>query len=78
MAKRQMPKIRGAICNIAIDVWNICNSLPRNSHCSGIILVKLKKIVFSGHVYYGPDCTQKVLDALLYLEIAINFIGVFK
>ena len=31
MAKRQMPKIRRAICNIAVDVQDICNSLPRNS-----------------------------------------------
>ena len=38
-----MPKIRGAIHNIAVDVRDICNSLPRNSQSSGIILVKLKK-----------------------------------
>ena len=31
MAKQQMPKIRRAICNIAVDVQDICNSLPRNS-----------------------------------------------
>ena len=31
MSKGQMPKIRGAICNIAVDVRDICNSLPRNS-----------------------------------------------
>ena len=43
MAKGQMPKIRGAICNIAVDVRDICNSLPRNSRSSGIILVKLTK-----------------------------------
>ena len=43
MAKGQMPKIRGAICNIAVDVRDISNSLPRNSQSSGIILVKLKK-----------------------------------
>ena len=41
MAKEQMPKIRGALCNIAVDVWDICNFFPRNSQSSGIIQVKL-------------------------------------
>ena len=40
MAKGQMHKIRGAICITAVDVRDICNSLPRNSQSSGIILVK--------------------------------------
>ena len=31
MTTGQMPKIRGAICNIAVDVWDICNSLPKKS-----------------------------------------------
>ena len=43
IAKGQMHKIRGAICITAVDVRDICNSLPRNSQSSGIILVKLKK-----------------------------------
>ena len=43
MAKGQMHKIRGAICITAVDVQDICNSLPRNSQSSGIILVKPKK-----------------------------------
>ena len=38
------------------------------SQSSGIILVKLKKIAFSGHSYFGPVSTQKVLDAFLYLK----------
>ena len=41
MAKGQMSKIRGAIYNIAVDVRDICNTLPRNSKSFGIILVKL-------------------------------------
>ena len=43
MSKGQMPKIRGAICNIPFDVRNICNSFSRNSQSSGIVLVKHKK-----------------------------------
>ena len=69
MAKGQMPKIRGALCYIAVDVRDICNFLPKNSQSSGIILVKLKKkLAFNGHVYFQPVCTQKVLDALIYLK----------
>ena len=41
MSKKQMPKIRGAIFNIAVDVQDTCNSLPRNPQSSGIVLVKL-------------------------------------
>ena len=44
MANRQIPKTRGAICNTAVDVRDVCNSLPWNSQFSGIILVTLKKI----------------------------------
>ena len=43
MSKGQMSKIRGVICNIVVDVRDICNSLPRNSQSSGIVLVKLLK-----------------------------------
>ena len=69
MSKGQMPKIRGAVCNIAVDVRDICNSLPRNSQSSGIVLVKLfKKLPFSGHVYFESVCLQKVLAALFYLK----------
>ena len=65
MAKGQMPKIKGAICNVAVDVQDICNSLPRNLQSSGIVLVKLKKkLAFKGHVFFEPVCAQKVLDAL--------------
>ena len=31
------------------------------------------KIAFNGHVYFEPVCTQKVLDALVYLKSNNNF-----
>ena len=43
MVKGQMPKIRGAICNIIVNAQDVSNSLPRNSKSSGINLAKLKK-----------------------------------
>ena len=54
-----MPKIRGAICNTAVDVREIWNSFPNISQSSGIIQVKLKgKLAFNGHVCFEPFCTQ--------------------
>ena len=61
-----MPKIRKAICNIAVDVRDICISLLKDFQSSGIILAKLKKEAFNGHVYIEAPCTQKVLDAVIY------------
>ena len=53
ITKGQMTKIRGSICNIAVDVQDICNPLPRNSQSFGIILVELKT-AFKGYVYFQP------------------------
>lgn len=51
MSKGQMPKIKGAICNIPVSVDETCTTLPRNT--SDIILVELKKkLSFAGHVYF--------------------------
>lgn len=70
MSKGQMPKVKGAICNIPVDVDNTCNSLPRNIDSSGILLVKLKKkLQFNGHVYYEPVSPAKVGEALTYLKL---------
>ena len=69
MAKGQMPKIRGAICNIVVDVWDICNSLPRNSQSPGIILVKRKKkLAFNGHVYFSTSLHTKGFKCPYSLE----------
>ena len=57
MAKGKMPKNRGGIFNIAVDVHDICNSLSWNSWSSGIILAKLLASAFNGHTYFEPLCT---------------------
>ena len=41
--KGQSPKLKGALCNIPIDVVDVCNTLPRPADSNGIIIVKLKK-----------------------------------
>ena len=70
MGKGQYPKIKGAICNIPVNVTDAVDVLPRSSHSSGILLVKLKKkIEFKGHVYFEPVSPEKVRSALLYLKV---------
>ena len=70
MPKGQFPKIKGAICNIPIDLNDTCNVLPRNETNSGILFVKLKrKLQFKGHVYFQPVSPSKLNDALLFLKV---------
>ena len=52
MPKGQMPKIKGAICNVPIDVGEVTKILPRGADSNGIITVKLKRKL----AYNGP-CT---------------------
>ena len=69
MPKGQFPKIKGAICNVPIDLQDSCNVLPRNDSNSGILFVKLKrKLQFKGHVYFQPVCPSKLNEALLFLK----------
>ena len=42
--KGQSPKLKGAICNVPIDVVRTCNTLPRPADSNGLLIVKLKKI----------------------------------
>ena len=44
MPKDQSPKLKGAICNVPIDVVRTCNTLPRPADSNGLLIVKLKKI----------------------------------
>ena len=61
ISKGQMPKIKGATCNIPVSVEDTCTTLPRNTTSSGIIMVKLKKkLSFKGHVYFEPVSPEKV------------------
>lgn len=72
--KGQMPKLKGAICNIPVSVNETSTTLPRNLNSSGIVLVKLKKkLEFHGHVYFQPVSSEKLVNALLYFKIHNNF-----
>ena len=63
-----MPKNKGGLFNIAVDVHDICNSLPRISRSSRIILAKLLALPFNGHACFEPLFTQMVLHDHIYLQ----------
>ena len=55
MPKDQFQKLKGAICNTAIDTSDITNNLPHGADSSGLMMVKLKhKLSFRGHVCVSP------------------------
>ena len=50
MSKGQSPKLKSVLCNISIDVVDICNTLPRSADSNGIVIVKFKKkLIYKGH-----------------------------
>ena len=87
MPKGQQRKIKGAICNIPVNSETVCQSLPRPSEQSGIILLKLKrKLKYSGHQYcetVRPEFLRRALHFLkennwLYQNIEINMENIEK
>ena len=65
MPKGQLPKLKDVLCNVAIDVVDICNTLPQPADSNGSVMVKLKrKLKYSDHVYsesVRPDIIFKLL-----------------
>ena len=69
MLKGQLTKIKGTICNVPIEMDNICNILPRGTDSNGLILLKLKrKLCYRGHVLFQPVRPHVVKEALNYLK----------
>ena len=53
MPKGQSPKLKGALCNLPIDLVDVCKTPPRPADSNGIVIVKLKrKLQYRGHVYF--------------------------
>ena len=80
MPKGQQPKIKGAVCNIPVQVNAVTNCLPRQTD-EEILYVRLKKkIIFNGHVYFEsvrPDFVEAALNYLkafnpFYSDVFIN------
>ena len=69
MPKGQMPKIKGAICNVPIDVSEVHKILPGGADSNGLISVKLKrKLAYRGHVLFEPVRPGNVQCALEFLK----------
>ena len=70
MSKGQAPKMRGTICNVPINVADICNVLPRGMDNNGIVRVSLKKKKkkknsFKSSVYFEPVRPNFIRNLLL-------------
>ena len=65
--KGEFAKIKCSICNIPIEIANICNILPRPSDSNGLIVVKLKRdLKYRGYVYFEPVCPNIIYQAPNY------------
>ncbi|XP_057310266.1 uncharacterized protein LOC130648243 [Hydractinia symbiolongicarpus] len=81
MPKGQMAKIKGAVCNVPINVSDTAKVLPRGADSNGIITVKLKrKLCYRGHAHFQavrPEYIQTALEFLksnnpLYSDVIIS------
>ena len=67
--KVDFSKIKGSVCNIPMEVENICNILPRLVVSSGLIVVKLKRdLKYGVHVYSELVRPHIVYQELTYLK----------
>ena len=65
MPKGQMPKIKGAICNVLIDVTDVAKVLSRSADSNGIITVKLKrKLAYHRHLHFQAIRPENIQAAL--------------
>ena len=71
----------GALCNVPIDVVDVCKILSRPADSNGAAIVKLKrKLQYRGHVYFEsvrPNFIMRLMQYLklnnsLYHDIEIN------
>ena len=67
MPKGQQQKIKGAICNVPIQVEAVNNCLPQGIDSSGVLFVKLKrKLAYRGHVVFESVRPEQLNEALKY------------
>ena len=69
MPKGRLPKLKGSICNIPIDLADITIVLPHGADSNGLVVAELKrKLNYQGHVYFEAVLPGTVFHALLYLR----------
>ena len=68
LPNKQQRKIRGAVVNVPINHETVCSTLPRPSSDSGIIMVKLKRILqYKGHQYFQAVRPSYIVVGLQWL-----------
>ena len=73
MPKGQQPKIKGAICNVPVQVEALSNCLSHGIDSSGLLFVKLKrKLEYRGHVLFEGVRPERLKEALKYLKGSIS------
>ena len=73
--KGQSPKLKDALCNIPIDVFDVYNTQPSPADSNGIITVKFKrKLQYRGHVYFQSARPNFILKFLQYLDNIPSFL----
>lgn len=72
--KGQMPKIKGAVCNVLINVAGVAKVLPRASDSNGIMIVKVnRKISFRGQAHFLIVRPQFIHAALQFVQVKKPF-----
>ena len=67
--KGEFAKIKGNICNVALETDTVCNVLPRHINNNGLVFVKLKRhLRYRGYVYFEPVRPSVIYEALNYLK----------
>ena len=65
MPRHQSPKLKGASCNIPIDIVDMCNTLPRPADSNDIVKVEInRKLQYRGHVYFKSVKSSFILRLL--------------
>ena len=69
-SKGQSPKLKGTLCNVPVDVVDVCRTLPRPADINGIVIVKLKrKLQCRGYVYFESVRPNFIMRLLQYLKL---------
>ena len=69
MLKGRFSKLKGSMCNIPIESYDITNVLPCGADSNGILIVTLKsKLSYCGHVYFEAVQSQLIHQVLMYLK----------
>ena len=69
MPKVQLPKLKGAICNVPLETESVCDTLPGVADSNGIVMVKLQqKRTYHGHVFFEAVRPDIEIAGLQYLK----------